>query len=202
MNELVFRTILAAVSLVLLGVRAYQVRTLGLLGTRGAGVLKRGDQISTPALIAVGGLAALASIIYVLAPDVIRWAALPLPAWLRWLGVLLGFVSIALFWWIHRALGANWAMPNVIKQDQTLVESGPYRWVRHPMYSMLFLWSLAFFLISANWLVGGLWLGMTLVAVAASTREEAMLIERFGPAYRDYMRRTGRFAPKIGRPSE
>lgn len=192
-----FRAALALVSLALLSVRAYHARRLGQLGMRGA--VTRSDQVSTPALIAIGGLAALSSVFYILAPGMIGWAAATLPSWMRWLGVVVGVVCIALFQWIHQSLGENWAMPNVIKQDQTLVEGGPYRWVRHPMYSMLFVWALAFFLISANWLVGGLWLGMTLVAVAVSSKEEAMLIERFGETYRDYMRRTGRFLPKFTR---
>ena len=80
-----------------------------------------------------------------------------------------------------------------------LITSGPYRWVRHPMYTTIFVWAVAFLLMSANWLVGGLWFGLGLVASALVRVEEAVLIDTFGAAYRVYMRRTGRFLPRLRR---
>jgi len=73
-----------------------------------------------------------------------------MPAWSRWLGVALGIVSLQLFGWTHHALGRNWSTRLVIKEGHSLVTSGPYRWVRHPMYTAIFGSWLAIFLLSAN----------------------------------------------------
>ena len=82
------------------------------------------------------------------------------------------------------------------KKDQTLVTTGPYRWVRHPMYTSIFVWALAYFLMSANWFIGATWLGLGLLAVRVAEAEEVALTEKFGEAYRVYIRRTGRFLPR------
>lgn len=91
-------------------------------------------------------------------------------------------------------------MPVIIRDDHTLITNGPYRYVRHPMYSTIFVWALAYFLISANWLIGGSWLGLGLTVVAVAADEEEALIEIFGERYQAYARRTGRFWPRF-RPS-
>ena len=70
-------------------------------------------------------------IVYVVAPEQIAWAALPVPTGWRWLGVGLGLVCIFLLLWAHRALGANLAAQGVIKAKQWLVTAGPSQWVRH-----------------------------------------------------------------------
>ena len=77
-----------------------------------------------------------------------------------------------------------------------LVTGGPYRWVRHPMYTTSFVWAAAFLLITANWLIGGAWFSLGMVAVALTDQEEATLLARFGEAYRVYQRRTRRFLPR------
>lgn len=143
-----------------------------------------------------GLLGVFASTLYIVAPDWLKWARFSMPAWLRLSGIGLGAVTVLLFWWVHQALGKNWAMPEVIKKDQTLVTTGPYRWVRHPMYTSIFVWALAYFLMSANWFIGATWLGLGLLAVRVAEAEEAALTEKFGEAYRVYIRRTGRFLPR------
>jgi protein-S-isoprenylcysteine O-methyltransferase Ste14 len=64
------------------------------------------------------------------------------------------------------------------------------------MYSTLFVWALAYFLLSANWAIGLAWLALGVVAAALAPREEATLIAKFGETYRAYMQQTGRFLPK------
>ena len=79
-----------------------------------------------------------------------------------------------------------------------LVTTGPYRWVRHPMYAAIWLWSLAQGLMLANWLAG--WAAVATLAPLywiRTPREERMMIAQFGDAYRDYMTRTGRLVPRF-----
>ena len=102
-----------------------------------------------------------------------------------------------LFLWMHRAWGYNRAMPVVIKECQALVSRGPYQWVRHPMSTTIFVRTLAFLLMSASWFVGIAWLGLGIVATAIVGAEEMALTDVFGETYRGYMRRTGRFLPRV-----
>lgn len=196
MDEIIFRASLAAVSALLALIRLYYGARAAQAG--GRVLFKRAGRVRLALVWAFGGLAAAASAAWVLFPEGLAWAALPLPIGLRWVGVGLGLTTVLLFFWIHRALGDNWAMPGEIKERQTLVTGGPYRWVRHPMYTTLFVWALAYFLMSANGLIGLAWLGLGLTAAAMVGDEEAALIESFGEAYRDYRRRAGRFWPRLG----
>lgn len=158
---------------------------------------RRAGKIRNRLLWPLGSLAALASVIYIISPARMRWSEVLLPAGLRWIGIFLGAITVQLFLSIHEALGDNWAMPGVITDRQTLITTGPYRWVRHPMYMTLYVWTAAYFLISANWFIGASWLGLAVLATTMVPEEELALIEKFGEAYQTYMVRTGRFLPKI-----
>lgn len=109
---------------------------------------------------------------------------------------------VALLWfiWIHRSLGNNLSLKISIKEEQELVTGGPYRWVRHPMYSAFYLLHLAVFFLTANWFIGVTWLvGLTVIILLRVKREEAMLLAKFGNKYSAYMERTGRFVPIVRR---
>ena len=81
-----------------------------------------------------------------------------------------------------------------------LVTDGPYRWIRHPMYTAFYVLHIAVFFLTANWFIGLTWLaGLTIIIVLRVKREEAMLLARFGDKYNSYMERTGRFLPHINR---
>lgn len=66
-----------------------------------------------------------------------------LPIWLRILGVLLAILSLIYFEWIHKTLGDNWSPTLEIKKEQKLITSGPYKTIRHPMYTQIWIWSFA-----------------------------------------------------------
>jgi protein-S-isoprenylcysteine O-methyltransferase Ste14 len=126
------------------------------------------------------------------------WTAVALPAGLRWLGAVLGTLALVLFVWVHHSLGDNFASSLRIRDDQTLVTTGPYRRVRHPMYVAFYLLHVAAFLLAANWFIGVTWLGgLTLVIATRVAREEELLIARFGQEYLCYMQRTSRFLPFV-----
>lgn len=141
----------------------------------------------------------LSGLAWMINPSWMRWSAMPLPIWLRWCGFgLLGLWGLLLVW-TFRNLGKNLTDTVVTRRDHTLVTSGPYRYVRHPFYLALFVAICGGTLVSANWfvLLSGL---VPLSLLIARTRiEEEKLIERFGDEYRDYMNRTGRFFPRLGR---
>ena len=119
-------------------------------------------------------------------------------AWLRWTGGIVTCLGIALFSWAHYILGMNWTAVLALSKEQELITAGPYHYVRHPMYSAFFAIGLGFLLLSANWLVGILYLSsLTLMYGMRVSREEEMLIGRFGDSYRQYMQKTGRILPRL-----
>jgi protein-S-isoprenylcysteine O-methyltransferase Ste14 len=130
--------------------------------------------------------------------EIIDFAHLPLPGWLRLLGALLFLAGDILFYASHRALSKNWSAKVEIQHGHELVVSGPYRWMRHPMYSALFLIGTGMLLLSANWLAGGPFLvTFTLLYLTRVDDEEQLLLEHFGPAYEEYRQHTGRLLPKF-----
>jgi len=140
----------------------------------------------------------IGAIAYLVNPASMAWSAMPLPEWLRWAGVCLGAAAAALLVWTFRTLGKNLTDTVVTRKEHTLVKSGPYHWVRHPFYDAVALFILSMALMAANWFL--LLTGATalILIVIRTRREEDNLVARFGDAYRDYMRRTGRFLPRWG----
>ncbi len=80
------------------------------------------------------------------------------------------------------------------KADGHLVQTGPYRWIRHPMYTAVLLFSIGCAYFVATLPAAGLSLALLAVLWLKAVLEERMLCQRH-PAYRAYMARTRRFLP-------
>jgi protein-S-isoprenylcysteine O-methyltransferase Ste14 len=143
------------------------------------------------------GWAVLAA--YLIDPAWMSWSSLALPDWVRWAGAALGLLVVPplLFWTFH-SLGKNLTDTVVTRREHTLVTHGPYRWVRHPFYVVVFLWGLALSLLTANWMLALLGAAAVTMLVVRTRIEEAKLADRFGDEYRAYAQRTGRFFPLVG----
>ena len=140
----------------------------------------------------------LTLVAYMVQPSILDWARIQFPAWMQWIGVALGLASLPLIWWVQSALGSNFSTVLHVRDEHTLVTSGPYRWVRHPMYTVLYMNLLAAFLLTENWLIGGVFLvSLTLIVASRIHREEQTMLEKFGGQYQDYMQQTGRFLPRL-----
>jgi len=126
----------------------------------------------------------------------VQRAPLPLPNWIRWMGAVVGGLAVVLAYWTLTNLGKNLTDTVYVRKAATLVTHGPYRWVRHPFYVMVGLLLLSVTLLTANWLIGASGLVVMTLLVIRTAKEEQMLIDRFGNAYRDYMATTGRFFPR------
>lgn len=119
--------------------------------------------------------------------------------------IFLGFfiisLGMALFFWAHTELGKNWSpiIEKKFPKSKKLVKTGPYRYVRHPIYTASFVTILGFLILSANWLLIGIPL-LILIAfyIYKIPKEEKSLIDNFGQGYKDYMKKTGRLLPKLG----
>lgn len=125
------------------------------------------------------------------------WLALPSTPWLLWLGVALTAAGLLLAIWARLYLGKNWSGLVTVKHDHELVRTGPYRFVRHPIYSGILLALLGTTLCRRNvWGFLGLvivWLGLWL----KSRLEEGFMVQTFGSQYDDYRRTTGAIVPRL-----
>ena len=123
--------------------------------------------------------------------------AISLPVWSRWAGVALGIVSLPLLIWVHHTLGQHWSTNLRLREGHRLVTIGPYRWIRHPMYTVLLSFFIGLALVSATWLVVLLVVASFLVLNSRIGVEEQMMGERFGEEYRSYKECTGRLLPRL-----
>lgn len=136
--------------------------------------------------------------VYLWAPQWLAWADIPLTRGTRWAGAIICLLTLPWFAWVHHVLGHNFSSTLNIRANHTLVTSGPYRWVRHPMYTAFYVLHLATIPATANWFLGLSWLAGLIVVISLRVdREEAMMIRQFGQEYRAYMARTGRFLPRV-----
>lgn len=113
-------------------------------------------------------------------------------------GILLILSGVAFRWYTIRVLGKFFTTVVSIQPGQTVIEKGPYRYIRHPSYSGAMLSFLGFGLALTNWLSFGLViLGIVIGYTYRVHVEEQALMDGLGQAYRDYMQRTKRFIPFI-----
>ncbi len=120
-----------------------------------------------------------------------------LPEWSRWAGVSLAVLSIGMAWWAHTTLGVHWSPILQLRKDHKLVKTGPYKYMRHPMYAQIWLWVIAQWLMMANWMGFIGVITWAVLYVIRTPAEEQMLIEEFGDAYKAYIKTTGRILPKL-----
>lgn len=196
-NELTFRvvTIVLFIVVVVIGLY-YRLRA----AQSGEKISRREEGLPTMILLRFFGFSAwIGLLIYMLNPRWMLWSTFSLPGWLRWTGAGFGIVTVPLIYWMFSSLGKNVTDTVVIRKEHSLVTHGPYRWVRHPMYSITFLAVVGFGLLSANWFVGLTGIVAVVLLVVRTPVEEGKLIGKFGDEYRQYMKHTGRFFPHLVR---
>lgn len=120
----------------------------------------------------------------------------PLNAATEWIGAAVTLAGLLLAVWARRSLGGNWSAMVTLKEGHELIRSGPYRRIRHPIYSGILL----AFLGTA--LAVGRIAGLAAFAIAWASfwtkarREEAFLAQEFGDQFEVHRKRTGMFLPK------
>jgi protein-S-isoprenylcysteine O-methyltransferase len=112
-------------------------------------------------------------------------------------GVVLTALGLAFAIWARFSIGANWSSAVSVKVEHQLIRTGPYAWVRHPIYSGLLL-----AMLGTAITVGKVrdWVGLILLWLAfwiKSRMEERLMLKTFGPDYEDYSRTTGALIPRL-----
>ena len=143
-----------------------------------------------PSVLVALQFALIAAVAWLAAPAFLTGSA-PIAAW------LLAAVGLALgIWALTANRPGNFNIRPTPRPDGHLVREGPYRWIRHPMYSALLLAGVAAARLSGD---GVSWLILLALAVLLRIKagvEERGMIERH-PAYRDYQGCTHRFVPGL-----
>jgi len=99
--------------------------------------------------------------------------------------------------WGRMALGHNWANQIKMYENQKIVHSGPYAFIRHPLYASLIWMFLAGSFLYFNWLLFLLTICVFVPFMTWRARQEETLLEETFPVYRKYWRMTGMFFPKL-----
>jgi len=192
-SDSIFRVVLLAILVPTLAVVAYH----RIHAATPEKLDRRQEGIPLAITLRLAGLAAwVAMLAWLVSPDSAPWTRVALPSWARWAGAAMGAGCPFLMWWVMHALGKNLTDTVVTRAEATLVTDGPYRWVRHPFYGAFGVLAASASLVAANWFVGATCLAALALLAIRTRKEEAKLVERFGDAYREYARRTGRFLPK------
>lgn len=121
-----------------------------------------------------------------------------LPDWAYYFGFFLAFLGNVLYFWGYQTLGKNFSLEVVIYRGHQLVERGPYRFIRHPMYAALFLASVGLGFMAQSWIAVIVITIVDIVAVWYRVRvEENALLYEFGDQYRSYAKRVKRLIPGL-----
>jgi protein-S-isoprenylcysteine O-methyltransferase Ste14 len=113
-------------------------------------------------------------------------------------GIATDAAGLWLFKRAHEDLGTNWSVSLELKENHRLVTQGIYKYVRHPMYSALFVMTAAQIFLLSNWIVGPAGIvTFALMYVLRVRSEEKMMLEKFGLEYETYMRKSKRLVPCV-----
>ena len=196
MNENVFRILAALILFTGIGISSYFRRKADR--DTGEKISRKVDGTPMMTAIKLGGLVLWFSpLIYLINPAWMAWSKIGLPEWVRWLGIVIGILCVFGVYWLFRSIGSGITPTSATRKQHTLSTSGPYRWVRHPLYTIGSSLFISFGMMADTWFIAALGI-LTFILMAVRTpKEEANLIEKFGDEYREYMKHTGRFLPKL-----
>jgi protein-S-isoprenylcysteine O-methyltransferase Ste14 len=196
MNETIFRILAALVLFTGAGTSIY----FRMKADRESGERLSRSTDGTPMMlvIRIGGLMLwLSPFVYLINPAWMAWSKIGLPESVRWLGVGLGVLCAAGIYWLFSSIGTGITPVSATRKEHKLSTSGPYRWIRHPLYTIGSSLFVSFGMMADNWFIILLGILAFIVMAVRTPKEEANLIEKFGDEYREYMKRTGRFLPKF-----
>jgi protein-S-isoprenylcysteine O-methyltransferase Ste14 len=131
-----------------------------------------------------------------LVPRVLTRRFLPPNAFFLVSGAVLLAAGLGFSVWARRHLGRNWSASVVVKEGHTLVRTGPYRYVRHPIYTGILLAILGMVLTIGEWR-GPLAMLCVLLSFAVKSRQEEARMRETFPEYREYQRKTKALVPFV-----
>jgi protein-S-isoprenylcysteine O-methyltransferase Ste14 len=160
-----------------------------------AGAPANRQDAGTLRLINMGSNVAL---LLAFAASFLPWLTLPYPRLALDAGIVLLAAGSLLRRYCFRILGGYFTAAVTVRAGQPVIDSGPYRWIRHPGYTAGFIMFLGISLAFGNWLSLAIFaLEIGIVYSRRISAEEKALLDTLGEPYRAYMARTKRFIPFI-----
>lgn len=150
-------------------------------------------------LFLVAQIWVIGSFAYIVKPSSMDWTVFPVPTWARWLGMAITGVGMSLEFSAQIHLGRNYSTTLHISEKQSLVTTGPYQHIRHPMYTALIIVGIGMGLMSTSWYFLLPFIATGIVVALRVRKEEEAMIEEFGEEYIQYALGTGMFLPPVGR---
>lgn len=133
-------------------------------------------------------------------PIVLPWLGVHTDVWwgalVQAVGIAFLVIGLSLHWWARAHLRQFYAERVEIQPEHSLVDSGPYIYVRHPLFTSFFMFAIGLLLVNPS-------LPTLLVTVytfwdfSRAAKQEEVLLSKNLPGYADYMARTSRFFPKF-----
>jgi len=135
-------------------------------------------------------------VVFLIRLGAFRGHGLDIDPWRAGVGVVLFAFGLGLAIWARIHIGRNWGTPMMQKEEPELVTSGPYHFVRHPIYSGLLSAGIGT-AVALNWL----WLPAVALAAVyllySATVEERYMMEQFPDSYPTYRRSTKMLVPFV-----
>ena len=137
-------------------------------------------------------------------PYVVIWLrpgpSLGVPEPIMWSGLVLGVGGVAFALWAVATIGRHYDLEVEVHADHEVVRTGPYRLVRHPIYTGLLIHLIGACLATENLLlVAGTFFVVLPIFLIRARTEERLLRDQLGPAYDAYAREVGMLIPFVGR---
>lgn len=196
MSETIFRIVAAVILLTGMGISFYfRIKADKATGEK---ISRSVDGSVMMNVIRIGGLILwLSPFVYLINPAWMAWSKAGLPEGVRWLGVGIGIVGVFGIYWLFSSIGTGITPTSATRKEHKLVTTGIYRYIRHPLYTFGASMFVSFGMMADNWFIALLGILTFIVMAIRTPKEEANLVEKFGDEYRAYMKRTGRFLPKL-----
>lgn len=122
---------------------------------------------------------------------------LPLDLWIVYLGIAVTFVGAGIAIWARYCIGEYWSARVTLKEGHQLIRTGPYAYVRHPIYTGMLVACIGTTLVVGEWR-GVLAIALLLAAHSRKAiREESLLTQEFGDLYTSYRQSTGFLFPRL-----
>jgi len=163
-----------------------QSEVLGIAFLRREATLREVRQIA--ALVAFAAI-----VLRMVTPRLMAWSEFPVPEAIRTVAAILTVLLVLLVMAIARYARQRLEPPS----RRTFVATGPYRFVRHPLYASMIAIALPMTLLAASWLVGLVGAAFVASLIIRARREDAELMQSGGADYREYARRTPAFVPRL-----
>ncbi len=195
MNPVVFKLLFAALVIAMNFIRVYFFKRYKITHSANARVMHANRERR---LVSIVRLALLVPGLLWLFSPWLSFAQVALPDSIRISAFFIGVYGMWLFYRVHKILGDNWSPVLEVRDEHRLVVEGPYRYVRHPMYTSMILWCVSFTLLTANCLYGIVLISaFAMLFIIRIPDEEKLMDEQFNGQYQHYAKRVKRLIPFI-----